>query len=208
MRTMGESAFFSTAAKKRVSEAVAEAESHTAAEVVVVVRHSSAAWREVDLAAGAAVSFVVLLVLIFHPKPVADAVIPLDVALSFLGGAMLTTSIGAIKRALLPRKRVAQQVRTAARAAFVEQGVSRTTGRTGILVFVSMLERRVELVVDVGVDAKLVESQERALGASVKDGPNLDAFVEAVRSLGPALSGALPRSEDDVNELPDAPVMA
>src|SRR5208282_5063169 len=103
---------------------------------------------------------------------------------------------GSVKRALLPRKRVEEQVRMAARAAFVQQGVSRTRGRTGILVFVSMLERRVELVVDVGVDAKLLEAQGQALAASMKRGPDFEAFVAGVRALGPALSGALRRSAD------------
>lgn len=205
---MSEAAFFTEGAKKRVGEAVADAESHTAAEVVVVVRHSSASWREVDLAVGAAVAMAVLLLLIFHPQPVADSAIPLDVVVSFVAAAVLTASLGSVKRALLPRKRVEEQVRMAARAAFVQQGVSRTRGRTGILVFVSMLERRVELVVDVGVDAKLLEAQGQALAASMKRGPDFEAFVAGVRALGPALSGALPRSADDVNELPDAPVMA
>lgn len=205
---MSEAAFFTAAARTRVTEAVQAAESCTAAEVVVVVRHSSSAWREVDLAVGAVVSFGVLLVLLFHPREIAVETMPVDVVLSFVGGAVLSASIGPFKRALLPRKRVAAQIHASARAAFVDQGISRTRGRTGILVYVSTLERRVELVVDVGVDAKLLEAQARALSESLARGADLDAFVEAVRSIGPALAASLPRQADDVNELPDAPVMA
>ncbi len=207
-QAMGEASFFTDAAKKRVSEAVAAAESHTAAEFVVVVRRASAPWREVDLGAGAVVAMAVLLVLVFHPQPIPDEAIPLDVAVSFLAAAVIAASLGPVKRALLPRKRASEQVRMAARSAFVDQGVSRTRGRTGVLVFVSMLERRVEVVADVGVDAKLLETQARSLEASVQRRPDLDAFVAGVRSLGPARSGALPHAADDVNELPDAPVMA
>ncbi len=190
-----------------MGEAVTDAELHTAAEFVVVVKRSSAPWRGVDLAAGAVVAFLVLLVLIFHPQPVADETIPIDVLVAFVVAALLTSNVGAVKRVLLPRKRCQDQVRMAARAAFVDQGISRTSGRTGVLVFVSMFERRTELVADVGVDAKLLEAQARAIEASVRRGPNFDTFVEAVRALGPALEAALPRSADDVNELPDAPVM-
>jgi uncharacterized membrane protein len=47
-----------------------------------------------------------------------------------------------------------------------------------------------------------------ALTRSIAGGPDLDAFLDALRTLGPALSASLPRAADDVNELPDAPVMA
>lgn len=76
-----------------------------------------------------------------------------------------------------------------------------------MLVYVSTFERRVELVADVGVDGKLVEGEVRALEAAVAGRPDLDAFLEALRRLGPALAPSLPHAADDVNELPDAPVM-
>jgi putative membrane protein len=205
---VSEASFFTNDARKRVAEAVGEAESRTAAEVVVVVRRTSGAWREVDLAVGAAVAFVVLLLLLFHPRPIAVEIMPVDVALAFIAGAVMCAGISPLKRALLPRKRVAAQVRARAREAFVDQGVSRTSGRTGILVYASTFERRVELVADVAVDTKLLEAQVRALSDSVARGPDLDAFLDAVRAIGPALAASLPRSDDDVNELPDAPVMA
>jgi putative membrane protein len=208
MPAVGDAAFFGDGARTRVTEAVADVESRTAAEIVVVVRHASGAWREVDLAVGAAVAFGVLLLLLFHPKPIAVEIMPVDVALAFLGGAVLCAGLPPLKRALLPRKRAGEQVRSAARAAFVDQGVSRTQRRTGILVYVSTFERRVEVVADVGVDAKLIDAPVRALSESVAAGPELDAFLAALRSLGPALAGSLPRRADDVNELPDAPVMA
>jgi putative membrane protein len=208
MAPVSEAAFFTGAARQRVTEAVVDVESRTAAEIVVFVRRASNTWRQVDLAVGATASFGVLLLLLFHPRPIAVSAMPIDVVLAFLGGAVLSANIAPFKRVLLPHKRVTEQVRAAAREAFVDQGVSRTSGRTGILVYVSTFERRVELVADIGVDAKLVETQMLALTRSITNGPDLDAFLDALRSLGPALSASLPRSADDVNELPDAPVMA
>jgi len=208
MPPVSEAAFFTDAARKRVTEAVVDVESRTAAELVVVVRRASGKWREVDLAVGAVVAFGVLLLLLFHPRPIAVEIMPLDVTLAFFGGVVLCAGIAPFKRTLLSRKRVSALVHAAACAAFVDQGVSRTRGRTGMLVYVSVFERRVELVADVGVDAKLVEAEVRALSASVTGGPDFDAFVEALRRLGPALAASLPRAEDDVNELPDAPVVS
>jgi putative membrane protein len=204
---VGEAAFFSDAARKQVTEAVVAVESCTAAEVVVVVRRTSGSWREVDLAVGAVAGFAVLLLVLFHPKPIPVVAMPVDVALGFVAGAVLSANLSLVKRALLPRRRVRAQVLAMARAAFVEQGVSRTTGRTGILVYVSTFERLVEVVADIGVDTKAVQAELDALRASLSRGADLDRFVAAVRALGTPLGACLPRSADDVNELPDAPVM-
>jgi putative membrane protein len=207
MRLVGEAAFYTDAARTRVTEAVIDVESHTAAEVVVVVHRTSGAWREVDLAAGAVAAFGVLLLVLFHPRPIPVVAMPVDVALGFVAGAVLCASLSPLKRALLPRRRVKAQVLAMARAVFVEQGVSRTTGRTGLLVYVSTFERLVEVVTDIGVDPKAVQREIDALRASLAGGADLDGFLARLRALGPPLGSALPRSPDDVNELPDAPVM-
>ena len=204
---MGEAAFYTEDARKRVTEAVVDVESRTAAELVVVVHRASGTWREVDLAVGAAVAFGVLLLVLFHPKPIPVVAMPVDVALAFVAGALLCASVAPFKRLLLPRRRLRAQVLACARSAFVEQGVSRTRGRTGVLVYVSTFERRVEVVADMGVDAELLVGPTRALSAAVA-GADFDAFIEALRSLGPELGAALPRATDDINELPDAPVIA
>lgn len=207
MPAVGEAAFFTDAARKQVTEAVVDVESHTAAEVVVVVRRTSGTWREVDLAVGTAAGFAVLLLVLFHPKPIPLIAMPVDVALGFAAGAVLSANLSLLKRALLPRRRVRAQVLAMARAAFVEHGVSRTTGRTGILVYVSTFERLVQVVADVGVDPKPVQAELDALRACLSHGVRLDCFLAALRTLGTPLGTCLPRSPDDVNELPDAPVM-
>jgi putative membrane protein len=207
MPGVDEAAFYTDAAKTRVTEAVVDVESQTAAEVVVVVRRTSGAWREVDLAVGALAGFAVLLLVLFHPKPIPVVAMPVDVALGFAAGAVLCASLSPLKRVLLPRRRVKAQVLAMARAVFVEQGVSRTTGRTGLLVYVSTFERRVEVVPDIGVDPRSVQPEIDALRSSLADGADFEGFVTKLRNLGPPLGTALPRSADDVNELPDAPVM-
>jgi len=207
MPGVGEAAFFTDDARKQVTEAVVDVESRTAAEVVVVVRRTSGTWREVDLAVGAATGFAVLLLVLFHPKPIPVIAIPVDVALGFVAGAVLSANLSLLKRALLPRRRVRAQVLAMARAAFVEQGVSRTTGRTGILVYVSTFERLVEVVADVAVDPRAVQAELDALKACLSHGARFDRFIAALRALGTPLGTCLPRSPDDVNELPDAPVM-
>ena len=183
----GEAAFYTDAARKRVTEAVVAVESQTAAEVVVVVHRTSATWREVDLAVGALAGFAVLLLVLFLPQPIPVVAMPVDVALGFAAGAVLCASLSPLKRALLPRRRVKAQVLAMARAVFVEQGVSRTTGRTGLLVYVSTFERQVEIVPDVGVDPACAQAELGALRASLAGGADFDGFIDKLRALGPPL---------------------
>jgi len=204
---VGEAAFFTETARKQVTEVVVAVEACTAAEVVIVVNRTSASWREVDLGVGAVAGFAVLLLVLFHPKPIPVIAMPVDVLLGFVAGAVLSANLALLKRALLPRRRVQAQGLAMARAAFVAQGVSRTMGRTGILVYVSTFERLVEVVLDVGVDPAPVQAEIDTLRSSLAGGADLTRFLTALRALGTPLGSCLPRSPDDVNELPDAPVM-
>jgi putative membrane protein len=94
----------------------------------------------------------------------------------------------------------------AARAAFFDLGISRTSGRSGILVYVSLFERRCVVLTDIGLAPSLLEpgwaaaQSELALTVKRRDWA---AFHRTLESLGPVLGRAYPRSEDDVNELPD-----
>jgi putative membrane protein len=66
-------------------------------------------------------------------------------------GAALATRVPALTRALLDGAASEIATRDRARALFVEHGVHTTQRRIGVLVSVSLLERRVELVPDVGL---------------------------------------------------------
>jgi uncharacterized membrane protein len=76
-------------------------------------------------------------------------------------------------------------------------------------VFVSSFERRVEVLADIGIDkavlGPLFEEAVRALDVALRRRRSFPLFLEALRSLGPILSRALPRTADDANELPDEP---
>jgi len=104
------------------------------------------------------------------------------------------------------RKTLRANVARSARAAFYDLGISRTSGRNGILVFVSTFERSCVVLPDIGIDvAALGPGWSEAcelLDRAVRQGRLPDFFL-ALRSLGPVLGKTMPRAEDDVNELPD-----
>jgi putative membrane protein len=203
---VSEKAFFQRESKARITGVIREVEAQTSAELVVAVKHVSGSYRDADYLGGFALALATLSALLFLPVPFSVASMPVDVALAFALGAVFTAHAPPLRRLLLSGRRREAQVRAAAREAFVDRGISRTSGRNGILVLVSTFERSAMVVTDVGIDTKAlgdkwasaVSDVERA--ASVVD---LDAFVEALRGMGPALAAAMPHQADDVNELPD-----
>lgn len=190
-------------ARAAVRDAVARVERHTAAEIVVAVRYRSASYRHTDYLVGFVLALAALCALLFLPQEFDIITWPLEVTLGFVAGAVVCAQLPGLKRLLTSRRAMNDEVARAARAAFVDLGVTRTRARSGVLVYVSMLERRAEVVPDTALD--VLKKDEgwhaalQALDASVARG----TFTKALEGLREPLARLLPRTEDDVNELAD-----
>jgi putative membrane protein len=204
---MSESSFYEERAKQRAKEAVSAVEAQTSAEIVVCLRGSSAVYRDADYLFGFIVSVGALLAMLFGERVFVLASIPAGVIAAFLAGTVASAHVSQIRRILVFPSRMATAVRLAARGAFVDQGVSRTHGRTGVLVYASMFERRVEVVPDVGINAAGFNQDWKdavaVLERSLRPAPDFERFIAAMQALGPVLATRLPHHDDDVNELPD-----
>jgi putative membrane protein len=200
-------AFYEKTAEARVADAIREIEAQTSAEVVVAVRPLSGNYRHADLTFGFLIAFAGLLLFLFHPRPIRLEGFALEFPLLFVAGTLLSASIPPLRRLFVLARTRSANVQTHARAAFVDLGIGRTRERTGILVYVSVFERTVAVVPDIGIDfAKLGEkgrarivSLERAL----LPGADVDRFLKALKALKKPLARALPRRADDQNELAD-----
>jgi putative membrane protein len=203
---VGLASFFADATRDAVVRAVQEVESVTSAEIVVVVRVRSGTYPQAHVRCGALVAFVALLLLLFLPQEFPLASIPWNVAFGFAVGWAASRFVPPVERLFATRGEMADRTRLAARAELVDGGVTATTGRTGLLVYVSALERQAHVVGDVAVqqvrgDAGFRAAEEEVVGAARRFDP--EAFVSALRALGPVLAAPLPRAADDVNELDD-----
>jgi putative membrane protein len=203
---VAEADFFRDAAKQSTARSVKNVEAHTSAELVVAVRRRSGDYRVPAYHFGFLVGGAVVLYLLVAPQVFSVGDIALDGALGFGLALALAYNVSPLLRVLVRERRLAKSVAEAARVAFYDLGISRTSGRNGILVFVSTFEQRALVLADVSIDVaalgpKWSEACE-ALSATVKR-RDLLAFERAVESLGPVLGAAMPRASDDVNELPD-----
>jgi putative membrane protein len=195
--------FFDDAAKARIRTLVAEVERGSAAEIVVAVHPDSAPYREVEWLAGTAVATTWLLLFLYLPESFDFTFLPVELAICFMAGMLLVRMVGPLKRLLARSKTMEHEVDRTAKTLFHDLGITRTRGRTGILVFASMLEGRVVVLRDGGIPKiEAFDAIQSRLDAAAR-ARDFAAFEAALATLGPELERALPRTHDDENELVD-----
>ena len=191
-----------------LAQCVKEIEQSTDAELVIVVRARSGNYRHADYLFGVLIAFAGLLCLLFLPFEFHQYWVPIDVAVLFVIGVFLCSRSSAIRRLLTTGKFRAEAVRAGAAAMFYEAGIANTDAEMGVLIYLSLLERRLELIADRGV-LKVMPSlewnQSLAELKEVGGKPELQALLKALRELGALLAKHLPATGENPNELPDMP---
>jgi putative membrane protein len=200
--------FLDEPGRQALSAAVRAVEERSAAEVVVIVRERSGPYLHASLLAGAIAAYVTLWFQLFSPWEYSLLLIQVAPAVLGIAVGALTSWLPAVQRALTPRHIREEYVRTAARAAFHDRGLADTRGRTGILVYVSRLERSAEILADTGVRAAVdgaawTRATEAIRSAAGFREPDATTVAAAIAALADVLAPVLPRGADDINELSD-----
>jgi len=197
--------FLTDEGKRALTEAVREVEASTSAELMVAVRARSASYLHADLIAGIVVAFASLSFLLFSQREFGLLAFVVDTVVAGLLGGLIASRFPGLRRALTRpalRRRLAEN---AASRLFLEKRVHGTSGRTGFLLYVSVLEREAVVVTDLGLEAlTATESWRRAIGAieiGVREGEDGVRIAEKVGALAQVCGPMLPRAHDDVDEL-------
>lgn len=202
------SAGFDDAASESLTDCVREIEKSTDVELVLMVRARSGVYRHADYLFAAVLAFLGLLFLLFSPFEFHHYWVAIDVALLFLIGVFLSSHTASIRRLLTTERFREEAVRTRAGAMFYEAGIANTSAEMGLLVFMSLLERRLELIADRGVlkGVPALEWNEimYELHGIGRD-PSPEALQAGLKKLGMLLAQHLPATGENPNELPDAP---
>lgn len=199
--------FLNDESKAALSEAVSAVEAASSAELVIAVRPRTGSYPHADLGFGILMGLAALAVLLFSPWIFAPVWVLVDPVLIGALAGLLGSRSARLRRAFTPWRERRLRVEAAARSTFVERRVHGTTGRTGILFYVSVLEREAAFVADVGVEVlAATEAWRRAVGEieqAVRNKEDGVAVAARIRALAPLLGTALARGENDVDELPN-----
>lgn len=210
---------------QRVSDAVHAAESGTAGEIVTIVADASDRYLDVALWWSIIVVMLALGALAAFPDfylgligrlsngwvvdwTLAEAFeLALAVAVIKFLAARLILQWMPLRLFLTPARLKAQRVRRRAIRYFKVGAERRTSGRTGVLIYLSMAEHVAEIVADEAIHSKVApEAWGEAMAklvAEVREGRIADGMVAAIGDVGKILGEYFPRASDDQNELPD-----
>ena len=194
-------AFLSPADREAVAAAVVAAEKRTSAEIVPMVVGASDSYPKADLACAVAVglSAGLLLCLAFGTRN-------MWLFLLFFGLFAIIAFEAAkrlpdLKRPFVSGERALLETKQAAQAAFFNHGLTETTERNAILIYVSVFERLVFIQPDVGLAGKLaagdLDAATAALTAGIAKGEQATALIACVNTLADRLAPLFPPTEAD-----------
>ena len=209
----------------KVSAAITKAEASSAGEIVAVATPISDAYHDVALHWALVPLFAVLawaawrptalawwydfLLGGWQPDPTQSQLLTLLMVVAALKFtvALLILKWMPLRLLLTPAATKHRRVRRRAVAIFQAAAAGRTTGRTGILIYLSLAERRAEIIADEAIlkvtDDHTWGEAMTALLTNVRAGQVGDGIAAAVERVGVVLSEHFPRSAADSNEIPD-----
>jgi len=209
----------------KVSAAIAAAEAKSNGEIVAVATPLSDAYHDVALHWALVPLFAVLAWAAWRPtaltwwynflfggwdsEPTLGQLLTLLMVFAALKFtiALLILKWMPLRLALTPAPTKHRRVRRRAVTVFRAAAERRTVGRTGVLIYLSVGERRAEIVADEAIlkvtdDSTWGEAM-AALLEHVREGRPGDGICAAIEQVGVVLAEHFPRGADDVNEIPD-----
>ena len=203
--------FLSEDERARISAAVAEAEKLTAGEIVVMIIPASYHYPMANVIGAAAFALALGLMLS-----------PLIGGWLWIGSQNMWLFLGLftvffilfhevikhtlwLKRHFISHKEIDAEVEEAAVTHFFNHGLYSTRDKTGVLVLISVFERRVRVLADEGINAKVPEGQWDNIVKRITDGIKqkraVDAICAAIEKIGALLASHFPVKPDDTDEL-------
>ena len=206
---------------KNIGKAVKKAEKNTSGEIATAFINESDDYAKYELFFALIIGFIYFAILLMFSGKVEDAIQNLfwsytsNYLIMFYGFSTFIVisifyfiaNISQIDRLIVPKKVMEEKVKNRATRYFVESGVYETRDRTGILIFISVLERRIELIADSGINKKIAQSKWNDIVTHIINGVKnkklSNNLIEAIDECGKLLSKYFPIKEDDENELVD-----
>jgi putative membrane protein len=193
--------------RRRVREAIAQAERKTVGEILPVVversdPHPGANW----MAALCCLLIGSALTAGWMPWHMPALVLLLQLAMGAVGFGLAAVLPG-FRRLFIFEGRATAVAEEQAFQEFYAQGLHKTEAATGVLIFVSLLEQRVVVLADEGVNARVEDTfwieTDSAILQGIRGGSLRDGLIAGIDRAGEKLADLFPWTEGDRNEIPD-----
>ncbi|MGK0367677.1 MAG: putative membrane protein [Thermoproteota archaeon] len=192
--------------KEKIAKAVVAAESKTSGEIVPVILSKSdaypAAHFRMALIIGMLFSFVC-----YYGYDFEDPIMLLWIQIPGMITGYFLAHIGVVKRMLTTKSELEEEVHQKALEIFYHNKVSITRDRTGIMIYISLLEKKVQVLADCGINEKVAKEYWNdlvaKLGSEIGQGNLVDGLTKAIAECGRSLESNFPIKSDDTNEIKD-----
>ncbi|MGN6819059.1 MAG: TPM domain-containing protein [Sphingomonas sp.] len=211
--------------REAVTQAVTEAEAGTDAEIVTIVAPRSDPYHDIGLNLGIVAMLLVAGIAALNPTAIEDKIAwfqngwqgGINLGRSFFALMVAEAIVFLVVRfaltwtplrlALTPKAVRSRRVRRRAIQYFKVGAERRTAARVGVLLYLSLDERLAEIIADQAIHARVApERWGEAMAAlidRVREGHPGDGMAAAVTAIGAIVAEHFPKTESDVNELPD-----
>ncbi len=199
--------FFTEAERQRIESAVQQAEKRTSGEIVPMVVDQSYDYPRTEiLGAGLlALATAVSLSWAFFGESLWHFLWLF--VLGYCPFKQLIRRLPSLRRRLIHPSEIREEVAEKAMVSFLEKGLHRTRDETGILILLSLLERRVHVLADRGINAVVPANSWDEIVVTITEGihqgKTCDALCAAIERCGQLLEEHFPVKTDDTNELPN-----
>lgn len=214
---MGKSKLFTDDELRRIEEAVRQAEIGISGEIVPVFVGSSDGYEQGNLRAGVLMGAIASIIWMFLYEYVSNwsghwFYTPETfgiLSVAGLGLGYFTAKFSPQFRMLfILKSEQADAVDTAIRLSFLKEEVFKTKNRTGIVIFISHLEHRVQIMGDVGISAKVSKEEWSHILETIIQGLKTNEKTDGIcKGIGEAkqllLKYGFVADDDNTDELPN-----
>jgi putative membrane protein len=197
--------------RQKVTLAIKKAELLTSGEIVVIAARQSDDYVHVPIHIAAGVALAVPFMLPYASRFFAWSVVPLHWTfliqlITFIIVALLLSQ-DPLRYWVTPKKLMRKYAHRNAAAQFLAVNAHGTGGRTGVLIFVSRLERYAEIIGDVAIASKVSHATWQKIIDEMlphlRAGELTEGLVQAVERCGRELAEHFPPGTANPNEIPD-----
>ena len=210
---------------REIADTVAEAEKKTTGEIALAVVYQSDSYAFVELFVALCAAFAAFFILFLCASPIWNLLertvwfpSPAQLTAVIGGGAAavvfivyLLVNIPANDRLIIPNALKIRRVYASAHQHFVESGVDKTAEHSGVLIFAYVLERKIFVIADSGIAAKVAQQEWDGICKMLTEGLKkrhvAHAFITTVKECGRILQEHFPTKAENPNELPDGLIL-
>ncbi|MCF0241497.1 MAG: TPM domain-containing protein [Treponema sp.] len=211
---------------EKIKDAVAKEEQKSTGEIAIAVTAESGHYSFWELLASNGFAAIVAVAMIPFTGKIQDMfryycwnecpawVIPafyMTVCFTLILAGFYLCNIPLVDRIIIPKLERKRVVTNRAVRYFAESGVYATQEHSGILIFVSYMEREVRIIADKGISEKIGQDLWNLIAdelcENLKNGNTTQAIITAVEKCGELLEQNFPAKEQNPNELQDGLVI-